>query len=248
MNIDDENNQAAQEQPTKSLTTLQRIIGIFSSPQSTFADAIARPNWVFPFILLILITSLSAQLMVPAIIADYRSSERFEKMYDGMVEKGQITQEQADRFKETGYKNVQNFAAAGAGFSIALVSFITAAVLLFVGNIIFSGKAKYAQLLGIYCWGGLVALLGVLVRVPLSLAKMSTKVYFSPAAFFPDSAEKTALFRIAAALDVFTIWRVILLAIGFAALYRFTMGKSLAIIGTMYAIMVAVSLLIPGFF
>jgi len=84
------------------------------------------------------------------------------------------------------------------------------------------------------------------VRLPIIMQKVTTKVYFSPAAFFPDSAEKTALFRIASALDVFVLWRIAILVIGFAALYRFSLGKSAAIIGLLYAVMVGVSLFFPG--
>ena len=230
------------ETKPESMNLLQRVIGVFNAPKQTFEDISARPDWVFPLILMIVVTIIMTQLMVPAIIEDYKSSERFEKF----MTSDQLTPEQAESAQGMYISTMKKFTAVSAGVTTAISSILAAAILLFIGNIILGGNAKFRQIFAIYCWGGLVGLLGLILRTPLALGKMSTKVYFSPAVLFPLEAEETVLFKIAAALDVFIIWRVILLAIGFTAVYKIAFGKSMATLGGLYALLVIISLAFSG--
>jgi hypothetical protein len=74
------------------------------------------------------------------------------------------------------------------------------------------------------------------------------KTYFGPAILFPTEAEESTLFRIAAALDVFSLWRIALLTIGFAAVYKISMGKSATVVGALYVLLVAISVVFAGVF
>ena len=232
------------DQIPAQLNILQRIIGVFGSPQKTFEDIAARPNWVFPLILLVLVALLTTQIMAPAMIADFKSGEQYEKL----MQNEQLTPEQIERAAEMQISAMKNFAGIGAAVSTLIICLLAGAVLLFIGNIILGGEAKYVQIFSMYCWGGLIGVLGSILRLPLAVQKMSTKIYFGPAVLFPAGAEESAGFKIAAALDIFLIWRVVLLAVGFAAIYKFTFGKSITALCVLYALLVAISIVFSGVF
>lgn len=237
------NEQAEASQPER-LNIFQRAAGVFASPQQTFADIARRPDWITPLIFVVLATVILTQLSVPAILSDYATSDQLEKM----IQRRNLTEEQTDRAMEMARTQMKNFSAVSAGVGVILISLVTAAVLLFMGNIVLGGAAGFKQVFAVYCWGGLVAILGYLLRIPLVLQQVTTKVYFGPAVLFPADAENTPLFKVAIALDVFILWRMALVAVGFAAIYRFSLGKSFATVGGLYVLLIAISVIFSGIF
>ncbi len=229
---------------TARLSLLQRVIGVFTAPRETFIDIARRPDWVFPLLFSIIATMLITQMLVPVILADAQSSPAYQKL----MERDDLSLDQLEKMQEMQKKSITYFSAAGAGLMILAMSLLASAVLLFVGNILFGGKASFKTMFSVYCWSGLVGVLGYLVRLPIALSKGTMKVFFSPAVLFPPEAEHTALFSLASAFDVFLIWRIILLAIGFAAIYRFSLAKAGTILGGMFVIQVIVSMLMRGAF
>lgn len=229
---------------SKPINPLQRIIGVFSSPQRTFTDIASHPTWVLPLVILVVASIVVSQILLPAIINDFQSSERYQKM----IENDQIPSDQLEQALETQINIMKKTTAIGAGISTIISCIVVTAILLFVGNIILGGNAKFRQLLSLYCWAGLVSLLGFILRIPIGLQQQSLKIYFGPAVLFPPEAEKSVLFGIAAALDIFVLWRIVLLAVGFSIIYRFSMGKSFAAVVGLYTLFVAGSIAVGNLF
>lgn len=221
---------------------LQRFVGIFTSPLATLQDIAARPEWITPMAILVVLTIILAYLMMPAILADAAKS------FDKMAESGKVSADQLEKMQEASQGFTRSFGPFMGGLYIIISSIVAAAVLLFVGNIIMAGKANFRQMLSIYVWTGMVTLIGSILRLPLALKQNTMAVFFSPAAFIGEEGRESLWFKISASLDVFTIWRVILLGVGFAALYRFGLGKSLAVIVGLYVLMIAVSVSFSGMF
>ena len=65
---------------------------------------------------------------------------------------------------------------------------------------------------------------------------------------FDPSEADTVMFKIANAVDVFALWRVVLWAIGFGVVYKFTQGKSYAVVGAWYVIWIVVSIALSSLF
>ncbi len=225
-----------------SMNDLQRAVGVFSAPRRTFEDVAARPTWLVPLLFVVVAAALVTQLALPAILSDV------EQQINGMVEEGKLSEDQAEQAVSTALKWTGSTAAAGAAVYTALSAVIVAAVLLFVGNVVLGGKAKFVQIFSTYAWSGLVGVVGYLVRLPLELQQGTMKVFLSPAAFLPEGTDETAVFRLLAALDIFVLWRAALVAVAFAAIYRLTTGKSLAAVGALYALLVIVSVTFAGAF
>ena len=101
----------------------------------------------------------------------------------------------------------------------------------------------FKNVLSIYSYSSLIGVISYMVKLPLILSKNSLEVYTSPALFLPGSAKETTLFKIAALLDVFTIWQIIVISIGMGVIYKVGFQKSLSVVGTMFVIYAAVSII-----
>jgi hypothetical protein len=61
-------------------------------------------------------------------------------------------------------------------------------------------------------------------------------VYTSLAIMFDSTESGTLLFSLANAVDIFSIWRLALWALGFGILYKFSQAKSWMAVGIWYVI------------
>jgi hypothetical protein len=230
------------EPEAKPLSPVQRFLGVFTSPLDTLQDIAARPDWVIPLTILAVSALIFTYLMLPAILSDAA------KNIDKMVDAGKLTAEQAEKAQTASQGFTRMFAPLMGVLGEITVGLIASAILLFVGNIVMSGRAVYRQMFSVYLWTGMVTLIGSLISIPLVLKQNTMRISFGPAAFMSPEAQETALFRAASFLDVFVLWRIILIAIGFAAIYRFSLGKSLGVILGLYALLIAVSVTFMGLF
>jgi hypothetical protein len=228
-------------QPTN---LFQRTIGVFTAPQQTFNDIARQPNWIFPLILVLVAAMIFTQILIPALLADQEASPQYQEM----LQRDDVSAEDLESIIEVQQKATKNFAAVGAGVFTLIAALLASAILLFVGNIIMGGNGKFLQMFSVYCWGGLIGILGYLIRLPISISNVTMKVYLGPAILLSSESQETALFKIAAALDIFVIWRIALIAIGFAAIYKINMNKSVSIVGSLYVLMVAAGIILSGAF
>jgi len=226
----------------KPLSFMERLTGIFASPMKTLADIAARPNYMAPLIIILAGVLILTQINLPALLSD--SEGATEKS----LERQNLPPDQLERAREMSMAIRRNFSAIGFTIYTLLASLVASAVLLFTGTIVMGGKANFRQIFSIYVWTGLVGVLGYILRTPLSLSQGTMKVFFGPAVLLPSEAEQTTLFRLLEALDVFTLWRVALLALGFAAAYKFSKGKGFAALGSLYALLIVLRLALGGIF
>jgi hypothetical protein len=68
---------------------------------------------------------------------------------------------------------------------------------------------------------------------------MATVLKSNPA-FLVDMKEHAVLFSLLSSLDIFTIWTIVLLIIGFAALTRSSKAKSAAIVIPLWAVVILI--------
>ena len=230
----DDNNDTINMSKNNQLSVFQKLVLIFTNPAKVFEDIIINPNWLIPTIIIIIIAIGSSFLIYDI---------QLEAQKDSFLKNENIPDEQKnliiDRFaeaKESATRMVQPIIA------IVLITFVSftavAGIFLLVGNYLFGGKAKYTQVLAVYAWGYMVAIPEAIVKIPMVLAKNSIHVYTSLALLFDPKESDTVLFKIANAVDLFSIWRLALWAIGLGVIYKFSKEKSNYIVIGLYAIYV----------
>ncbi len=74
------------------------------------------------------------------------------------------------------------------------------------------------------------------------LAKNSFDVPFSPAAFLSSDMKEDFIYKFLAKFDLFTIWMIVLLIIGFSVIYKFTQGKAATAVVGLWVIWIFISI------
>jgi len=215
---------------TGEISLVARMAGVFLDPRRTFISLDKKPDFVVPLIIVMVTATLFTLLAWPVIEA---------MQIEQMTERG-LNSEQIEQFKSIG--KISGLIAPALMVVIGAV--IVSAILLFVGNILMGGSSSYKKVFSVYCYAGLISIISYAVKVALILSKGSMEVYTSPAAFFPASAKDTVLFKAAAVLDVFAIWQLIVIAVGMSVLFKTNFQKSVTVLGTMYVIYAAISIVL----
>ena len=103
--------------------------------------------------------------------------------------------------------------------TLSLVVLIAAALAYFWGNFVFAGKAAFKQLFSVALYGEWIIALGMIVGLPIIIAKDTLIAPFSLGVLAAgqglDSFAYTALSKI----DLFGIWEIIVIGIGLSAVY-----------------------------
>ena len=198
---------------------LSRIVGTFTSPGRT-AEAIgAKPNWLVPAIIIILLMLLFTYLAKPVIVQD--TVTRIQQM---MENKG-VPQDQIDTVLNRIESSMGVRMFAGVTATTAFGIFIWAAIWLFISNIILGVQASYAQMLGINVYRYFITTIGLLIKLPIMLSKQTMNVHFSLATFLPDDQKTTFLYKMLMQVELFNIWAIVVLSIGIAVVSKLDTKK-----------------------
>src|SRR5260221_380644 len=212
---------AAAEAPQApgSINHFARIIGVFFSPKSTFEDIAQRPSWILPVILMTVLGGLVAFVMNQKV--DWRdvASKRIEES----SRSANLTAEQKSQQIEMSAKVSPGF-VYGAGLLGAIVGvLVVAAVMLLAYNVIGGADAKFSSAMGIVSHAFLVTIISsVFLILILYLRAPGTVDLQNPVAtnigvFLPESTPK-ALASLGQSIDIFSIWILLLIAIGCTAI------------------------------
>lgn len=217
---------------------IQRMIGVFVSPESTMQDIAARPSWVVPLIIVTLVGSLGAFFLRDAIL-----QTQLEAM-----EKRNMTAEQIEQARPSMEKIMNITVPLVPLITTPLFYLIIAGVLMFTGNVILGGEAKFSHLFAITCWSGIITVLSSLVNVPIMANKMVMESATSLSSLLPFEENKTLLYHLFSQIDLFLIWWVAVVGFGVAAVYKFSTRKAMMMVFSLWAIYVVIAVALKSIF
>jgi hypothetical protein len=197
-----------------------RISGIFFEPKKVFTFLNSKPSWLFAFLLVVLIGAVVAEITLPQSLLLQKEivsqSPRLSSAPTGTLEKmTQITT--AKRVVTFVSEIIRVFL-----FSLVLLT----AVIYFLCNIILGGDSSFKKVLSVVTYTSLVPTLGAILKTPLILVKNSLDVQIGLALLMPAGDFSKIRYMILSTLDIFSIWQIILIAIGITVLYKFSMTKA----------------------
>lgn len=221
--------------PAPSKNSFQRIAGVFFTPASTFGDIARRPDILVPLIVVLVISIVSAVMIVPHV--DFAEAIRAE------IEKNpNIAADDADRIVRIGAASAKVFAYASPVMTVIVLA-VVAGVLLLAFRM-FAGEGTFRQAFSatLYAWFPLLVKSILTAVVALSRgtvpAEQLAAMIRSNPAFLVDMKAQPAAFVLLSSLDIFTIWTVVLLVIGFAALSKLEKMRSAVIIVSLWVIVI----------
>ncbi|MDR3793202.1 MAG: YIP1 family protein [Terracidiphilus sp.] len=211
---------------TPGLTQWERVSNTFTAPSKTFNDiAAGNKSWWLPFLIMLVFSYLffgAIQMKIgwPQVAenAMHMNAKAEEKLAQAPPE----TREQA--LKVTQYSIEGSFLASP--LVVLAASAIISLVLWGTINFIFAGKATFPAIFSVWMFaslpGTIKAILGSIVAFFTAPESFNIQ-NFAPTsigAFLSPTDTNAAIYKLATALDVTTIWSMALLAIGVAAVAR----------------------------
>ncbi len=218
----------------QSQSTIDRMIGICTSPRPTMDDIVARPSWVVPLLIMIVAAGLSGFFLKDLII---------EQALDEMAKNPNMTQEQMD----AAVPWISGSTMIAPVIFTPVVYVLIAGVFLFVGNVILGGETKFKIPFAVVCWSALITLLSMIVHIPLMLSRGDMT---SPTslAFLAGEDKGSPLFFLFSQFDLFYIWWLVVVGLGFAATYKFTNQKGIVTVFACWAVFLALGMGLKAIF
>ena len=195
-----------------------KMLSLFWEPSSTFSALKARTT-VYDVVIPLLIVAVVSMLLIPVItpvaMQEYKTRiENSERLTDAQKE------EQIERLENRGNELTRYVMAT---VTLVLKVLVVALFAWFAGNFVLGGEARFLPVLAIAAYVGLVDLISIAVKYPLMISQETTRIYTSPALFLPEST--TFLYRFLATLDIFAIWKLVLLGIGVGIINQIKTNK-----------------------
>lgn len=221
--------------------SFSRIAGVFFAPGETFASIVRRPDFVVPLVILLVISLLTGVIVAQKVDFKELARDAIEAQPRAKNLPPDILQKQVNM--TAGFMKVASY---GSPIISTLVMVILAAIL-FAAFKIFGGEGDFLQALSITVYAWYPNLIRAIVSVVALLSKKTLTMYAlqNPVASNIGYFINPKLHPIAAAfwssIDLFTIWTIVLLIIGFAAMSRFSRMKSAVIILSLWAVKILFS-------
>ncbi len=233
------------------LSEPQRLVNVFIAPQKTFEDLKRNPSWWVPFVI-----SAVFGLLFGIVVVQKVDMRQFTQQ---QIDKSPLAQRQLERL--TPEQREQNLAirtafTKGTFYALPVVvllgGLLSAAILMAVFNFMLGAEVSFARALGVVFYAGLpgvirqiLLIISLLSSSDPSTIDLSGNPMPTNPGFFLDPQGNKVLYSLASALDIFTIWLVVLLGLGFAAASmnrKPNKGTGMATVFVCYGILVLIGL------
>lgn len=228
---------AVEPQPKNALA---RVIGVFTEPKATFADIGARPTWLVPLVLIIVVQIVFMLLVSQRIGWETIARQQIEKSSQAQT----MSAEQMQQAVSMGAKMAGIFAYVGVVVGVPVVITVIAAVLMFTMGM-GGGKFNFKQSFGITAHASLIGIIAGVLAMIVMFAKsaedfnLQNPLAFNLEAFLSAESPKW-LSSLGGSLDLFSFWSIAWLALGYSAasLGRLKFSKALMAVVLPWAIWV----------
>jgi Yip1 domain len=230
-----------QTQPV--LSEPARIVNTFVAPSKTFADIKRRGGWWVPWLLVGIVGLVSLVLAGQKI--GYETLTRQSIEHSSRAQQfDNLPPEQQDRQLALAAKITQFTFYMVPVFSL-IFGLIIAAILMAVFNFGFDAQVPFSRSMGIVFYSYLPSLIaGILAIISVALSSnpeginVRNMVGSNPAYFMDPATTSKFLYQFLSGLDVFVIWTICLLGIGFAVNANNKKLSRGTAIGTVFALFI----------
>ncbi len=193
------------------------ITDLFISPTKAFASLKSKPRWAIPFALCLIFSFL----MLGAL--DNPNWEKYKTIPELIT--------------------LQQFLIA---FGLVLLTHATnvfgVTFFIWLGLQLYPAKTSYLKILSVVSFSFLIIIPETIMKLPMIFAKGTPKVYLSPVLMLPNEWNDSPLFHLLENLDIFTIWLVILIALGISYATEITKKQSMITVGYLFGVWLLISM------
>jgi len=187
---------------------MNKIINIFTAPTKVFTGLKEKPEWLTPFIIVLLVVAITAALTVN-MTKEVVMTQQEEVLRD----KG-LTDEQIDQaMKLAGGPLAAVTGAIGGALFTAIILLAFAAILnLFIPLV--GGGSSFKSIFSVVCFSALVKVPANILRLVLIAITKSPYVSTSLALFVPNLPKTSFGYQLLVGLDFFIVWEMLLVSMG----------------------------------
>jgi hypothetical protein len=229
--------------PEPKKNVFARIAGVLFAPVETFAEIVRRPDILGPLLVIVILGYIGTAVVLPRLDVTAMTDAQAEQM---RKQNPNVREEQIATIARYTAASVKVFAWIGPVIFIAWYAIVAGALLLAFR--LFGGEGTYKQAFSVtlYAWMPMVLLslitaVVVMAQGTFDPTTAATIVKSNPA-FLVDMKEQPVLFSLLSSFDLFTIWTIALLSVGFAAVARTTKAKAATIVVSLWLAMIVVKL------
>lgn len=223
--------------------TLQRIIGVLFSPGETFESIAKRPNILGPLLIFIIISVGSA--IAVGMKADFNALAR-----EAIEANPNIPPDRVESSVNM-TKAIMKVSMYASPVLIVLMLVIVAGVLLLAFKM-FGGEGDFNIALAVTTYAWFPRLIRGILGAIVAFSKSSLSIYdlqnpiMSNLGFLFDPKTQPVQYAIGSSLDLFNIWSLVLLIIGFAAMSKLPKVRSAVIVIVLWLVVNLLSLIGPA--
>ena len=213
------------------MNVLSRLAGVFFEPGKVFADIAERPGfaWVAPMV----VATLLGLCFSYAVSTHVGWDQIVRKTIANNPRTADLTPEQREQAIERGAKFAGGIAWVGAVVGPAFFTMIIAGILTGLFNALLGSELKFSTMFSITAYAflirGLYSILLILIMYLKPPEEFDIQLSpFSIAGYLNRQETPKWLFSLAGSIDLFTLWTIVVLAIGFSvASKKLSFTKSL---------------------
>jgi hypothetical protein len=217
---------SADSTPRPRGNPLQRLAGVLLSPVETLRDIAARPTWVVPLLLITLLGAGSSALVAPKV--DVEATIR-EQMGDR-----EIPPQQWEMSLKMG-EFMNRWSPAIALVTTPLILLVVAGLYLLAFKV-FGGEGTFRQYFSVtaHAWipqvvSGILLTIVLLTRDRIVASDVQTAL-MSNLGFLVEPKDAPLPFALLSSLDVFSIWTLVLMVLGYGMVSRLSRGMTIALV------------------
>ncbi|MBM2813980.1 MAG: hypothetical protein HW421_742 [Ignavibacteria bacterium] len=232
--MEEENYTVTQNEPEEELDFFSKVTGVFSSPSATFGSMakfkLRASDYLLPIIIFIIGALLANYLMMnnPTIHDEMmnKQKEQIKKSMDEQVQKGKMSQKEADSQMEKINESMDQtgstqmiFAMIGIVFGSVIYFVIIAFFFMLIARYALGGTGTYTASMIAYSMPAYIAFIQTIIVLLISITtdKMITGIHL---AYFLNIDTQTVTGGILSKFDPFSIWYWYAISVGYAKLFK----------------------------
>lgn len=221
--------------PQPPLSETARLVNTFVSPGQTFADIRRNQSWWVPWILLSVMSLAFVAALSQKVGFEQITRNEMAKSARAAAQMEKLSPEQRDRAVALQTKITAYFSYASP--LLSLIGFaIIAGVLMATFNFGAGAEITFKQSMAVVVYAylpslisSLLGIVSLFVGVDPEGFNIRNPVATNPA-YFMDPTQHKFLYGAVSAVDVFALWIVVLLAIGYASVSKLKRSTTIAVV------------------
>lgn len=218
------------------MESLKRMVGVLVAPGDTFRKIAERPTWAVALVVLILLGAVTTFLVMQKVDPDAQREMFRDQIEENQGLRGEELEQVTDQWMEGNAAFAPFFPAFVVVFGI--LAYALVAVYFLVAVKLAGGEIGFRRSFATGVHGLVPQGVGALLAIPLLLTRESIdpetaqggSLLASNLGFLAPEDASPVITVLLSSLDLFAIWSVVLLSIGYAIVGRLSKGTAATVV------------------